>query len=66
MAKQFWVVGGEYADTNFEALVESSAHALGPYASYDAALDAWREIAVATRPRAHMRFTIVSDLPIGR
>ncbi len=64
MSKQFWVVGGEYADTNFEQLVDSGAHALGPYPSYDAALEAWREIAVATRPHAHMRFTIVADLPM--
>ncbi len=64
MTKQFWVIGGEYADTRFERLVNGGANALGPYASYDAALAAWREIAVATRPIAHMRYTIAADLPM--
>jgi hypothetical protein len=63
MSKQFWVIGGEYADTSFEQLaVDGGATALGPYPSYDAALDAWRSVAVATRPVAHMRYTIVSDI----
>ena len=64
MSKQFWVIGGEYADTRFEALVNGGAKALGPYPSYDAALEAWREISVATRPVAHMRYTIAADLPL--
>ena len=61
MSKQFWVIGGEYADTRFERLVNGGAKALGPYASYDAALEAWRDISVETRPIAHVRFTIVAD-----
>jgi len=64
MSKQYWVIGGEYADTRFERIVNGGAKALGPYASYDAALVAWREIAVATRPMAHTRFTIAADLPM--
>jgi hypothetical protein len=64
MSKQFWVIGGEYADTRFEQLVNGGAKALGPYPSYDAALEAWREISVATRPVAHMRYTIAADLPM--
>ncbi len=63
MSKQFWVIGGEYVDTSFEQLANGGAQALGPYPSYDAALEAWRAVAVETRPVAHMRFTIVSDLP---
>ena len=64
MSKQFWVIGGEYADTRFERLVNGGAKALGPYTSYDDALEAWREVAVETRPIAHMRFTIAADLPL--
>lgn len=63
MTKQFWVIGGEYADTTFDRLVDGGATALGPFESYDAALEAWREVAVETRPMAHMRFTIATDLP---
>jgi hypothetical protein len=64
MSKQFWVIGGEYADTRFDRLVNGGAKALGPYPSYDAALEAWREISVETRPIAHVRFTITADLPM--
>ena len=64
MARQFWVIGGEYADTRFEHLVDGGAKALGPYASYDAALAAWRTVAAETKPIAHMRFTIAADLPL--
>jgi hypothetical protein len=62
MSKQFWVIGGEYADTRFEQLVNGGAEALGPYASYEAALAAWREISVESRPIAHVRYTIAADL----
>jgi hypothetical protein len=65
MSKQFWVIGGEYADTRFERLVNGGAKALGPYPSYGDALEAWREISVETRPNAHMRFTIAADQPQG-
>jgi hypothetical protein len=45
-------------------LVENGgAQALGPYPSYDEALEAWRAVAVATRPIAHMRYTIVAEPP---
>jgi hypothetical protein len=64
MSKQFWVIGGEFTDTNFERLADGGAKALGPYPDYDAALAAWREIAVATRPVAHIRYTIAGDLPM--
>jgi len=64
MSKQFWVIGGEYADTTFERLVNGGAKALGPYASYDAALEAWRAISIETRPVAHIRYTIAAaELP---
>jgi hypothetical protein len=64
MSKQYWVIGGEYADTRFEQLVNGGARALGPFASYDVALMAWREIAIATRSLAHTRYTIAADLPL--
>ncbi len=59
MSKQFWVIGGEYADTSFQQVVNGGAQALGPFRSYDEALEAWRAVALETRPYAHMRYTIV-------
>ncbi len=60
MGKRFWVIGGEYRDTNFTETT-APATALGPFPSYDAALRVWQDLAVATRPHAHVRYTIAAD-----
>lgn len=59
----FYVVGGEYADTSFEDLVRPEP-ALGPFATYQEALIAWRTRAMATVDAAYARYEIVeSDEP---
>ena len=65
MSKQFWVVGGEFKDTRFDRIAGGPATALGPFGSYDEALGVWREVSVAHRPRAHVRFTITSNSGVG-
>jgi hypothetical protein len=61
MNTQFWVIGGEFKDTRFDCVTGSPATALGPFASYDEALGVWREVSVASRPQAHVRYTIASN-----
>ncbi len=39
---QFWVVGGEFSDTDFNTLA-GPAEALGPYADYDEAFKEWEK-----------------------
>jgi hypothetical protein len=58
MAQQFWVVGGEFRDTSFSEIVDGEVEAFGPFPSYDTALQLWKERSQATRPLAHVRYTI--------
>ncbi|HWK43211.1 MAG TPA: DUF4170 domain-containing protein [Stellaceae bacterium] len=57
---QYWVVGGEFRDTQFSELT-GPAEAVGPFASYDAAFKVWQDRSVKTRPNAHMRYTIAAN-----
>ena len=59
---QYWVVGGEFRDTDFTAL-EGTAEALGPFARYDEAFKEWERRSVETKSHAHIRYTIVGSLP---
>jgi len=61
-ASQFWVVGGEYTDTEFTAL-HGPAEALGPFSDYAHAYQEWERLSMETKPSAHVRYTIVGSLP---
>ena len=56
--QQFWVIGGEFRDTTFREIVNGPVEAFGPFMSYDTALRLWRERSQATRPLAHVSYTI--------
>ncbi len=53
----YYVTGGRYADTTFRTLLEPAA-TLGPFATHEEALDAWRARARATIDFATVRFQI--------
>ena len=61
MPKQFWVIGGEYRDTDFHHLIDGTSQVYGPFQSYDDARTAWRERSVATRHQAMRRYTIAAS-----
>ena len=58
--QQFWVIGGEFRDTSFSEMI-ADAEAFGPFPSYDKALQLWKERSQATRPLAHVRYTIATN-----
>ncbi|GAB4190950.1 MAG: hypothetical protein OHK0024_31350 [Thalassobaculales bacterium] len=58
MSKQYWVVGGEYRDTDFRELSAGRPEAHGPFGDYEQALAVWRERAESTRSCAYHRYTI--------
>ncbi len=58
---RFWIVGGEYATTAFEQLIEGTQRVLGPYGERRAAEDAWRQVSEENRSQCLMRFTIASE-----
>ena len=62
MSSRYWVVGGEYTDTHFAAVVAgTSEERLGPFDDYRAAHAAWQARAWATVDNAHKRYRIVEE-----
>lgn len=61
MSKQYWVIGGEYACTQFEQVVPGTERVYGPFMSYEEARRTWREQSLASRARATVRFSIVTN-----
>lgn len=63
MAKQFWVIGGEYQCVEFQEVVPGTARVFGPFESYQEANEVWRERSVASRSSATTRYSIVASAP---
>ncbi|MBN8533334.1 MAG: DUF4170 domain-containing protein [Rhizobiales bacterium] len=63
MAKQFWVIGGEYQCVEFQEVVPGTARVFGPFSSYQEANEVWRERSVASRSSATTRYSIVASAP---
>ena len=62
MTSRYWVVGGEYTDTDFSHVVAGTEEEhLGPFDSYKAAHQAWAARAWATVDNAHKRYCIVEE-----
>jgi len=49
MQKQYWVIGGEYRDTDFDDMDPAISTVHGPFRDYDEANRVWRERSMATR-----------------
>ena len=58
--RQFWVIGGEYADLSFRQL-RGAPDVRGPFSSYEAARQAWATEADRTRSDAHAHYTITAS-----
>ena len=61
MAKQFWVIGGEYRDLEFRDVVDGTTRVYGPYGNYSDARSIWHEHSQASRSAAAVRYTIVAN-----
>lgn len=60
--RRFWVVGGDYADTNFDRIQGGSAEErIGPFATYEEAKVAWQKRAWETVDHAHARYRIEEE-----
>ena len=57
---EFWVVGGEYRDTDFNRLT-GPAEALGPFPDYDQAYKEWERRSLEMKRHVHVRYTIVGN-----
>ena len=56
--QKYWVVGGEYQDTRFDAPVGESEEWVGPFESYDEAEKEWAKLAWMTVDDCHRRYRI--------
>lgn len=62
MSSQFWVIGGEYADSAFKQLVDGAdEERFGPFKAYREAYDLWQSRAWATVDNCAKRFRIVEE-----
>src|SRR5579883_886497 len=62
MSSRYWVIGGEYTDTNFsQVLPGTTEEQLGPFETYRDAHAAWQSRAWATVDSAHRRYRIVEQ-----
>ncbi len=61
IAQRYWVVGGEYADTDFQALTCERATVAGPFESEDQARVVWRDLYDRQPCSALTRFSIVHE-----
>jgi hypothetical protein len=67
MTQEYWVVGGSYRDATFTSIPEGRGEVYGPFASYNDALQSWRERNARTRPEATRRYSVVvTAAPVWR
>ena len=58
----YWVVGGEYTDTDFERMMPGRREErLGPFATLTEARDTWATRAFATVDHCLVRYRIVEE-----
>jgi hypothetical protein len=55
---EYWVIGGEYTDTDFQELKAGTEERLGPYASYEAAERVWKQKSMSAIDDAYVRYRI--------
>lgn len=55
---RYWVVGGEYRDSSFRALVPGTEAVLGPYKDHAAARTAWTRMTFRDGSPATARYSI--------
>lgn len=63
---EFWVVGGEYTDTDFKTLAKDALpEEYGPFHTYEAARKEWQARNMAKIDNAMVRYRIVESESSG-
>jgi len=63
---EFWVIGGEYTDTDFKTLAqEAQLEEFGPFHTYEAARKEWQSRNMAKIDNAMVRYRIVETESAG-
>lgn len=58
---RYWIVGGEYSDTDFQQIIPGTEQISGPFTNRDAVEEEWRRMSERYRSQALMRFSIASE-----
>ena len=62
MTKRFWIVGGEYQDPNFRALIPGSEKMVGPFESEHRARTEWTRLTYCPDTSgALLRYSIATE-----
>jgi Domain of unknown function (DUF4170) len=61
MSKQFFVIGGEYKDPEFNEIEEGTHRVFGPFPTYAEAEVMWRQRSEKSRSQAYTRYQIVAS-----
>ncbi|MDP6707836.1 MAG: hypothetical protein QF893_15940 [Alphaproteobacteria bacterium] len=61
MDGKYWVIGGQYADTSFDSMLDGTGRIAGPFANHSAAMTEWRRLADETRSDCLTRFSIAVE-----
>lgn len=56
--QRYWVIGGEYKDTSFEAVAAGREECFGPFDSFEQAKKEWARLAWSTVDNATTRYRI--------
>jgi hypothetical protein len=59
--QRYWVIGGRYADTSWNALSDASPTVAGPFDDESEAKARWRELSAETSSLASTRFSVVLE-----
>jgi hypothetical protein len=60
-AIRYWVIGGEFRSTEFDALIDGSGRIWGPFETHSDAASVWREESEQHRWSCCTRFTVVAE-----
>ena len=59
--RRYWIIGGDYEDTRFEALRPGSQQVIGPFEDMELAERTWRTWADEARASTTRRYTIAVE-----
>ncbi len=62
MTKRYWVIGGEYQDRDFRALIPGTEKMCGPFETEQKAKTEWQRLTCCPQANAATRFSIASEM----
>ncbi|MDX1737585.1 MAG: DUF4170 domain-containing protein [Alphaproteobacteria bacterium] len=55
---EYWVIGGEYTDTDFKTIASGKEERFGPYQDREEARNKWKALSMADVDNAYVRYRI--------